>query len=194
MTSLFTDEELQFVRDNIKDMTCPELIKEMKKIYGCTRTYEQLHGVCQREHIRTGRTGRFVKGQKPVYVCPKGTCHPNSVATQFKKGHQPHNTKKTGYEMTDVYGYRWIKTESGMRQKSHVMYEQYHGVKLQKGDVILFLDQNKTNFSKENLMKCNHGETATINRWKGLDKNDPEINKALVLTSRLEKLIKENDE
>lgn len=194
MTTLFSAEEMQFIRDHIREMTGPEVLKELQKRFGCTRTYDQLHGVCQRENIRTGRTGKFVKGQKPVYVCPKGTCHPKSVATQWKKGHIPHNTKPTGYEMIDIYGYHWVKTEEGMRQKSHVLYEQYHNVKLNKGDVILFLDQNKNNFVKENLMKCSHGETATINRWKGLDKNNPEINKALVLTGRLEKLIKENEE
>lgn len=194
MTTLFTEEEMQFIRDHITTMTGPEIIQELKKLYGCTRTYDQLHGVCQREKIFTGRTGRFQKGHKPVFVMPKGTCHPNSVATQFKKGNVPLNTRKIGYEMTDVYGYTWVKTECGMRQKSHVLYEQFHGVKLQKGDCILFLDQNKKNFSKENLMRCKHGDTVTINRWKGMVKNNPELNKALVLTGRLEKLIKESEE
>lgn len=194
MTSLFSAEELQYVREHAATMSDKQMIDEMKILFGCTRTPVQLHGMRQREKIFTGRTGQFVKGQKPVFVWPKGTCHPNSAATQFKKGHIPANAKETGYEMTDVNGYRWVKTAEGFRQKSHVMYEQYHGVKLEKGTVILFLDQDKNNFSKDNLMKCSHGETATINRWKGLEKNDPELNRALVLTGRLEKLIKENEE
>jgi len=67
-----------------------------------------LHALRKRKGWRTGRTGCFAKGApahnkgKPF---PVAALHPNCRRTQFKKGHEPHNTKFLGHERVSKDGY-----------------------------------------------------------------------------------------
>lgn len=75
-----------------------------------------LHALRKRKGWKTGRTGRFVKGQvshnKGVKCAPgKGGRHPNARRTQFRKGQRPHNTKYAGHERVSKDGYVEISVE-----------------------------------------------------------------------------------
>lgn len=57
-------------------------------------SFENFKALCTRKGWKTGRSGQFVKGVV-AYPPAKGTNHPGSQATQFKKGHG-----RTGHAVT----------------------------------------------------------------------------------------------
>lgn len=113
-------------------------------------------GTMNRNNIQTGRTGRFSKGNIPHN---KGKKMPPEVyekakATMFKKGNIPPNYRPVGSERTTKDGYREIKVADPNKWelKHRYIYEQHFG-KISKGDRVIFLDNDKTNFDINNL-KC----------------------------------------
>ena len=113
-------------------------------------------GAMQRNNIQTGRTGYFRKGNIPHN---KGKKMPPEVyekakATMFKKGNIPSNYRPVGSERTTVDGYREIKVADPNKWelKHRYIYEQHYG-KIPKEDIVIFLDNDKTNFDINNL-KC----------------------------------------
>lgn len=70
------------------------------------------------------------------------------------------------------------------RKKSRVMYEKYHNCKLNDEDYILFLNQDRTDFSKENLYKSSNREQCYLHNWGTFSKN-PNLTKAGILSARL---------
>jgi hypothetical protein len=92
--------------------------------------------LCKRNGIMTGRTGHFIKGQKPYNTGKKRPSHPNSKKTQFKKGQHPPNTKYAGYESVTKDGYVQISVnernphtgfERRMVLKHKWLWERKHG-------------------------------------------------------------------
>ena len=113
-------------------------------------------GAMNRNNIKTGRTGYFSKGNIPHN---KGKKMPPEVyekakATMFKKGNIPSNYRPVGSERTTVDGYREIKVADPNKWelKHRYIYEQHFG-KISKEDIVIFLDNDKTNFDINNL-KC----------------------------------------
>ena len=70
------------------------------------------------------------------------------------------------------------------RKKSRVMYEKYHNCKLNDEDYILFLNQDRNDFSKENLYKSSNREQCYLHNWGTFSKN-PELTKSGILSARL---------
>jgi len=69
------------------------------------------------------------------------------------------------YERKTVDGYTIVKVENNVwKLKQILMYEKYHDYKMKKGEVIIFLNHNKQDFSEENLYKLNRGELAVLNK------------------------------
>lgn len=113
-------------------------------------------GAMKRNNIQTGRTGYFSKGNTPHN---KGKKMPPEVyekakATMFKKGNIPSNYRPVGSERTTVDGYREIKVADPNKWelKHRYIYEQHYG-KISKEDIVIFLDNDKTNLDINNL-KC----------------------------------------
>ena len=46
------------------------------------------------------------------------------------------------------------------------MYEKYHNIKLTQDDVVIFADQNKLNFEKDNLILVSKNQLLEMNRNK----------------------------
>lgn len=133
--------------------------------------------------------GQFKKGQKPwnagihftVLGCQK---------TWFKKG-CTHEQHELGYESFRDDGYLWIKYKQPnvFVLKHRIIYSWYHDEILTSKDIIIFLDGNTLNFSKENLEKITRSELMVLNN---LDfKQYPLIaRKTLLYYVRLNLLIK----
>jgi hypothetical protein len=90
-----------------------------------------LHSLRKRKGWSTGRTGCFVKGQKPPNKGKKcapgrGGRHPNSRKTQFKKGQLPHNTNFAGHERVSKDGYVEISVNE---TNPHTGYERRYVLK-----------------------------------------------------------------
>ena len=87
---------------------------------------------------------------------------------RFQKGHEPWNKKKVGDETVDIYGYTKVKVgEPNVWEfKQRIMYEKYHNIKLTQDDVVIFADQNKLNFEKDNLILVSKKQLLEMNRNK----------------------------
>lgn len=55
--------------------------------------------------------------------------------------------------------------------KQRLIYEKYYNVKLTSDDYIIFLDQDRTNFSIDNLMKVTRRESSILANQKLFSKN-----------------------
>ncbi|MFV0394978.1 MAG: HNH endonuclease signature motif containing protein [Coprobacillaceae bacterium] len=97
------------------------------------------------------------KDMERIYV-KRSTRQDKARQTTFKKGNIPLSKKPIGSEYIDKDGYLYIKTKdtgkrlgrTGMWQAYHILvWEQYNG-ELPKGHIVIFLDQDKSNFSIDN--------------------------------------------
>lgn len=78
---------------------------------------------------------------------------------RFKKGNIPYNNKKIGTisyreDKTKSYdtGYYYIKTKKGFKRLGRIMWQKYHHKKIPKGYSVIYLNQNTSDFSKDNLI------------------------------------------
>ena len=70
------------------------------------------------------------------------------------------------------------------RRKSRVMYEKYHNCKLKDDEYIVFLNQDRNDYSKDNLIKSSRNEIAYLHNWGTFSKNS-ELTKTGILSARL---------
>ena len=109
----YSAEEMAWLEANrllpISDYACG-----FNEAFGREVEAKNLHALRKRKGWKTGRTGCFEKGQEPANKGKKcepgrGGRHPNARKTQFKKGHEPHNTRWLGHERIDPKdGYVYI--------------------------------------------------------------------------------------
>lgn len=130
-------------------------------------------------------TGRFLKGMIPWNKGLKGwqKFQPKNL---FEKGHLPKQTRPKGSERINKDGFTEIKIDyrNKWRLKHHLVYEDYYGEKLIKGDKVIFLDGNKQNFNPKNLAKVSNSEQVCLARSKLLC-DDMELNKAAINLAKL---------
>lgn len=169
-------------------------------------TAVNLHSLRKRKGWKTGRTGRFVKGQVSHNAgkrCPegKGGRHPNARKTQFKPGVRQGVAvklyKPIGTERVTEDGYVERKIHDGMPLQSRwravhlIRWEEQNGP-LPKGYALKCLDGNKGNTDPSNweaiprslLPRLNGG-----NRYRKLlafDEAAPEVRPALLTIAKLE--------
>ena len=60
------------------------------------------------------------------------------------------------------------------RLKHRVMYEKYHGCKLKDNECVIFLNQDRKDFSKENLIKISFNQFMWMHN-NNIFSNDPEL-------------------
>ncbi len=122
-----------------------------------------LNALRKRNGWKTGRTGRFEKGNIPLpNARPKG---PN--ATTFKTGHRPHNWKPIGSSRISKDGYLEVKiSEPKTWAQVHVLI--WHAVygEIPDGHCVVFKDGDKTNTDPNNLELITRNENLQINRLR----------------------------
>jgi Mor family transcriptional regulator len=144
-----------------------------------------------KEHVHTIKPSvqhQFVKGHK---VWNKGVKLGEGFggkATQFSKGHKPHNWKPEGSIRTNVDGYKEIKVG-----KKYVLLHRHIYVaqvgEIQNDEVIRFKDGNKSNLDLNNLEKISREEHAIRNSVHNLPEQLKEVVK---LKRTITKLITEH--
>lgn len=70
------------------------------------------------------------------------------------------------------------------RRKTRVMYEKYHNCKLKDDEYIVFLNQDRNDFSKDNLIKSSRKEIAYLHNNKTFSKN-PKLTELGILSAKL---------
>jgi len=176
----YSEAEHEFLRSFIIGHTIKEITAEYNKRFSEPITESRVKAYMGYYKINSGRTGRFKKGNKPWNAGMKGWCPAGSENTQFKTGNTPLNTRPVGSERIDSKdGYILIKVAEPNKwvHKHRYIYEQEYG-KLSKGEVVIFLDGDKTNLDIKNLKKITQKQLAVMCH-QGLFSENPEITDAV---------------
>ncbi len=147
----WTKEMIEWLKEHFEDDSYNRLAIKMNKTFNVKITGSSL------EH-KIARLG-LKKSEEAI----KRISLPNKYS--FKKGHIPATLKQIGQESLRNNGYTWIKTNSGMRHKARVVYEQHHGP-IPKGCKVIFADGDKSNFDIDNLLLVTTGEHCVLNTNK----------------------------
>lgn len=165
MKRKFNNEHIMWLTNNTYKKPREQIVKEFNEHFGSEFTLGQINALMKRHKIRTD------------YVCKE---------SWFKKGSVPHNAVSILSETVDSNGYVKIKIKDNYWVYKHrYLYELYHNVKLKDDDVIMFLDKDKTNFSKDNLVLVSKSESMYLtNNFNDIE--NVELRKSCVLISKIE--------
>ena len=125
------EKQIKFLKNNASGTHNSDLIRLFYEEFGVMLTRKQLKYWKHKYDLKSGFDGRFVKGQ------------------------QPYNYKEIGYEFVsknDGYTYIKIAEPNVWVKKQRYLWEQENNKKVSRGQSVIFLDHDKTNFDIDNLM------------------------------------------
>ena len=182
----WTEEECQFLKDNVKGITLKELTNRYNKKFNMNLTESAIANRKNKLKLRSGISGgQFEKGHIPANKGKKGYMsqeqYEKCKITMFKKGNVPPNRREIGSQRIDKDGYVLVIILDGYLNKNWVLkhrliYEQIHG-KIPKNHKVVFADGNKRNFDPDNLLLVSYAEELIMNQRK-LFTEDAELTKA----------------
>ena len=186
----WTTEEKEYLGEITPGKHYKEILDLMNKKFEYKFRLKQIEKAIVRFGYKTGIDTKYKKGHEPWSKGTKGLIKPNK--TSFQKGCKPWNKKKVGDETVDIHGYTKVKVgePNVWELKQRIMYEKYHNIKLTQDDVVIFADQNKLNFEKDNLILVSKKQLLEMNRNK-LIFQDKELTKTGVNIAEL--IIKINE-
>lgn len=182
---IYSDEHLDFLRENFKTQEISELTKSFNAHFGLDKTRQEIHALMSRKKIRANRTGHFAPGHKPWNAETKGKTKKNK--TSFKPGQLPPRTKPLGYEREGKDGYMEVKVSDTYPffQYKHVkIYIENFGP-VPNGHCVIFKDSDIRNFEPANLEAVSRAELLRLNR-NGYKKHHPNIKPAVLALSKLQ--------
>lgn len=194
---IWTEEELEFLREVYPYYPNKEIIKMIKEKFGIEVTDKQLGNARKNNDLpkkTIPNSGCYRKGDVPWN---KGKGMSDEIrekvkGTWFKKGQIPKNHKPVGSTRIDTDGYKLIKIAEPNKWVLYHrhLYERAHGENLKKNEAIIFADGNKLNFDIDNLVKVSRANLLYLNNKK-LIFDDPELTKTGVNVSKVaEKIVK----
>ncbi len=167
----YNGEQIDFLKTNYRRLPLIELSDLFNEHFGTHKTKVQIATFLKNHGITSGRTGRFIKGQKSWNKGVKGYMGPN--ATSFKKGNRPKNWKPLGTERITKDGYIEIKVAernpytgfpTRYRLKHQVLWESVNGP-IPAGKIVIFLDGDKSNCAFENLVCISRAAGVRLNQF-----------------------------
>lgn len=194
MVHRWTDEEKEFLRQNVEGTPIHKLTEMFNEHFDADMKYGQVRGTVKRMKLRCGVATQFKKGHItwnkgiPIY-------NENCERTQFKEGHKPANYLPIGTERINKDGYRMIKVsdEGGYNHrwklKHKVMWEEING-EVPHGHNLVFLDGNRLNEDMNNLALIKRSELARLGHQK-LINSDAEVTKTGINIVRIQQRISE---
>ncbi len=159
----YSQHELNWVSKN-RTLPIQELHSDFCKLFNRNDvSATHLSALRKRNGWKTGRTGRFVKGNIPLPNARPGG--PNN--TSFKKGNRPHNWKPIGSSRISKDGYVEVKiSEPKTWAQLHVIIWQATNGTIPDGHCVVFKDMDKTNICLDNLELITRNENLQINRLR----------------------------
>lgn len=182
---LYPDEVAEYILANYHGVGHSEMARILFEKFGKQYTREQMKAFYSNNHLKSGITGYFPKGNVPWNAGMKGWTAPGTERTQFKKGNLPYKTVPVGTESVRKDGYLYVKVAMPNKwmSKHQKIWEEHHGP-LPKGHVVIFRDQNFRNFDPDNLVAVSRAKLLVTNcHYKLAD--DPDINDAKLMISEL---------
>ena len=179
----WTDAERARLAEVASGRSHDEIRAAMTAEFGDHFGGKRIAAALKRYGIKTGRTGRFEKGNAGGFASDE---HRRKFleagkATRFKPG-EVHDRadgwiKPVGYERVDKKdGYVWIKVKDTLqanvpgsfndnfRLKHHVVWEEAHGESVPPHTMIVFADHDKRNFDPGNIVAVPRDLWAIISR------------------------------
>jgi hypothetical protein len=185
----WSEEEVEIMVNNYPHISTKNVAamlgKSVKQCY-CKANLLKLHKTS--DYLATESSGRLKTGNFGTFF-PKGNIPWNKgmkglqiggEITQFKKGSIPANHKPIGSTRIDEEGYTYIKIAEPRKWAllhRHI-FEQEHG-KIERNEVVVFKDKNRSNFDINNLEKISMTENMERNRITKYPKEIQETIKAL---------------
>lgn len=192
-SKLFTEEQLEFIKNNAKGLYNLELTKLVNETFKTDFKVSQVENIKNRFRISSGLTGRFEKGHIPTNKGTKGIYNAGGNKTSFRKGHISANNLPIGSESwrKDSGGgekFCFVKVQDGhgnknWKPKQVVIYESRYGT-IPKGYKVIFADKDRTNFDIDNLILVSYQELLIMNK-KGLISENSSSTKTGHLLSKL---------
>ena len=187
-TRKYTDEHIQFLRDNVVGRSYAETTVLFNEHFGTNIPASKILSLAMRNGLKNGIERRLKKGdnvgaatqfKKGHVTWNKGMkgARFGGEATQFKKGNRPHNYKPVGTELVNTDGYVVVKIAEPRkwRQKHILIWEAANGP-VPKGHCLMFADSNPLNVTLDNLILITRAELAVMNKFR-LITEDAELNR-----------------
>ena len=161
MRNKYTKEFEEFVKKNVSKYKKEEFRLLLQDRYNIRLSSDALRRYLNKHHIKEKYIDYKKSNVRDRSKCPIGA----------------ERTTKDGVFIKVAQPDKW-------RRKTRVMYEKYHNCKLQDDEYIVFLNQDRNDFSKENLFKSSNQEKCYLHNWKTYS-SDPELTKTGILSARL---------
>ena len=180
------EKEKTFIDSHYKGVSTSKMVELLYKETGTKVGKTTIVDYYKKMGYQSGVNGEFQKG----YVGLSEETKNKIKLTQFKNNHVPPNKLPTGTSTIRSDGYKWIKVKDGWKCEHNIVWEKAYG-KIPKGYRVLHLDRNRLNNNIDNLILMSDSENVTIN---GLGLTyDPDINKAILLTTRIKQKVKRHE-
>lgn len=194
---IWAEEEIEFLKEIYPYYPNREIARMLKDKFGIEVTDRQLANARNNNGLPKKvipNSGNYKKGK---VAWNKGKKMPEETKakvkkTWFKKGQIPENHKSVGSTRIDKDGYKLIKVAEPNKWALYHrhLYEQTHGEKLGRNEVVIFADGDKSNFDIDNLVKVSRANLLYLNNKK-LIFDDPELTKTGVNVSKVAEKINE---
>lgn len=183
---VFTDEQEQWIRDNVKGIGNVELTNMFNERFCEQRKPQQLKTWKKNHKVSSGLTGRFEKGRVNEHKGDHSFRIPNSEHTRFKKGNCPKNHLPIGTTVKNTDGYFQTKVAEPNKWKltHRLIWEKANGP-IPNGYTVTFLDKNKENLELSNLALLSRRAQTVAQHHYGLSE-DREISKSVIQLSELQ--------
>lgn len=186
---LFTEEQEAFIAEHVKGLHNQQLTDLVNERFGLSITVKQMK-IWKKNHGYSSG----LKGSEGITPPNKGRrkTWTGGEATQFKKGHLPHNYMPVGSERVNADGYVDIKIAdpNKWRGKHLIVWEEHNGRKVPKGHAVIFGDGNRRNFDPDNLILISRQQLAVVNKH-GLIRNDADLTRIGIAIADIQRKISE---
>lgn len=186
MLRKYTDEQIQYIADNITGRSHAEMAAMFNEHFGTDFPKSTIMSISFRHGLKNGIDCRLNKGYEPTQfkkgLTPwnKGTkgVMTGGKKTQFKKGQKGWNYKPVGTERVNTDGYVDVKIadHGKWRQKHLLIWEAANGP-VPKGHCLIFADGNPLNVTMDNLLLITRAQLAVMNK-RGLIAKSAELTTA----------------
>lgn len=163
---LFTEEEKEFIKSHVLGYTTQETADMLNKNFNRNITAIQITRFKQHNKLVSGFYGPK-KGTIPTNTVPVGT----------------ETTTCDGYVIVKVANEKNCNSSKNWKYKHRLIWEKNYG-KIPDDCVVIFADQNKTNFSLDNLILAKRSELLTA-RTQHLIFGEPELTKTGLMLAKL---------
>ena len=188
----YSEVELGFIK-NHSTLTRKELTNLFNATFNRDVSMANISSLCKRNKWLTGRGGRFAKGKVPWIKGKKMAQTSNQIATQFKKGREPHNAKYLGHRRITKDGYIEVSINQKNKYTGYArMYVSEHRHKWQQvhgnippGHCLRCLDGNKQNTDPDNWILVTRAQNAILTK-NGYTVIPKKLQKSIMLSIELQ--------